>query len=43
MATMTRRWPFRKTYAGVSSSKAKKKVPPPKKDWNRPYMNVEIT
>jgi hypothetical protein len=35
-------WPFRKSDAGVSSSKAKKKVLPPKKERNRPYMNVEI-
>jgi hypothetical protein len=37
---MTGRWPFRKTDADASSSKAK--APPPKKEQNRPYMNVEI-
>jgi hypothetical protein len=39
---MIGRWPFRKTDAGASSSKAKAKVPPPKKESNRPYMSVEI-
>jgi hypothetical protein len=39
---MTGRWPFWKTDVGASSSKAKAKVPPPKKERNRPYMSVEI-
>jgi hypothetical protein len=41
---MTGHWPFKKNDAGASSSSAaKKKVPPPnKKDWNRPYMSVEM-
>jgi hypothetical protein len=39
---MTRRWPFRKTDAVASSSKAKAKAPPLKKERNRPYMSVEI-
>jgi hypothetical protein len=40
---MTGRWPFRKTDAGASSSKAKMKAPPPKKERNQPYISVEIT
>jgi hypothetical protein len=39
---MTGRWPFRKSDANTSSSKTKKKAPLPKKEWNRPYMSVEI-
>jgi hypothetical protein len=42
MATMTWCWPFRKSDADASSSKAKKKPLLPKKERNRPYMNVEI-
>jgi hypothetical protein len=38
---MTGRWPFRKIDAGASSSKAKKKASPPKKERNRPYMSGE--